>query len=313
MFLILGWEVAKEENKCKAFALSLTMLGIILDASGLLNGDIFVRNKEDRVEDLCTDIDSIIATGRCLRPLAANMRGKLQYASNQIFGRQALSTLAALSQHQFRSRSPFISVELREELVRFRVLLCSERPRHLALLGETRPIFVFSDGACEGEHFQNVTVGSILMDPADGTKEMFGVKVPEEVVSFWQSDRVGKEQTIGQAELLPAVLSRLIWRKKMMHRRIIFCLDNDSARACLIKGTSASSTSRILIGAMILAEVDFQSWTWYCRVPTASNPGDYPSRLKLDPCAENLFAKCISPPTAAAIVSLSTRGIFKDF
>jgi hypothetical protein len=83
MFLILGWEIAKEEHKCKAFAPSFTMLGIILDASGLLNGDILVRHKQDRVEDLCTDIDSIIATGRCLRPLAANMRGKLQYASNQ--------------------------------------------------------------------------------------------------------------------------------------------------------------------------------------------------------------------------------------
>ena len=188
----------------------------------------------------------------------------------------------------------------------------SNKPRHLSVLGERKPIFIFSDGACEGEAFSNVTVGAVMLDSVDGHKEMFGCSVPQEVVVFWKSDSITKEQTIAQAELLPAVLSRLVWRTRMIGRRIIFCLDNDGARLSLIKGSSPSRASRILINSMLIAEVDFPAWIWFTRVPTYSNPGDAPSRLVLEPCAANLFAKRISPPSERALCNLAIRGQFFD-
>lgn len=35
-------------------------------------------------------------------------------------------------------------------------------PRSLSVLGETRPVLIFSDGACEGEEFDTVSVGAFL-------------------------------------------------------------------------------------------------------------------------------------------------------
>jgi hypothetical protein len=236
----------------------------------------------------------------------------MHYAANQIFGRLAISTLATLTDHEYRSRSPFINADLRDALVRFRVLIMDNKPRHLSAAGERKPIFVFSDGACEGSNFEKVSVGAVMLDSLDGTKQMFGCLVPVVVTDFWKTDDPTKEQTIAQAELLPVVLARLIWRRRMRGRRIIFCIDNDGARLSLIKGTSSSRSSRILINAMLLSEVDFPAWIWYARVPTASNPGDAPSRLVLVPNESNLFAECIGPPSNATIEGLAVRGLFKD-
>jgi hypothetical protein len=312
MFLVLGWNLSLDPNKSKPFCKSFAMLGVIVSMEDLAKGDIFVYNKPERIQDIADEIDAVLSSGRCLRPQAASLRGRMQYASNQIFGRIAISTLSTLSEHEFRSRSPFVSSSLREALARFRVLLMSNKPRHFSALGERKPIFVFSDGACEGDGFSHVTIGAVMLDSLDGHKEMFGCQVPQEVVSLWKSDSLTKEQTIAQAEILPAVISRLVWRTRMIGRRIIFCLDNDGARLSLIKGSSASPSSRILINAMLVAEIDFPAWTWFTRVPTHSNPGDAPSRLVLQPCAENLFAKPIAPPSVRAVCNLAIRGQFYD-
>jgi hypothetical protein len=268
---------------------------------------------DELIIQLAEAIGKVLDSGKCMRPMAANLRGRMQYASNQIFGRVALSLLAELSQHQFHSSSPFISVELREALVWFRVLILTERPRTLSLLGERKPVFIFSDGACEGDRFNNVTVGAVLFDAANGTKEMFGCSICKEVVDFWKSDSPDKDQTIAQAEILPAILSRVIWRRYLLHRRVVFCLDNDSARLSLIKGTSASPSSRILIRSNLQAETVSMSFSWYARVPTHSNPGDGPSRLQLIPGPENLFATCVNAPPDDLIIQLAISGTLPAF
>jgi hypothetical protein len=313
LFLILGWELSSDESKSKPYSKEFNVLGVVLDMNSLAHGDIVVSNKQDRVQEISEAIGNVLDSGKCMRPMAANLRGRMQYASNQIFGRVALSLLAELSQHQFHSSSPFISVELREALVWFRVLILTERPRTLSLLGERKPVFIFSDGACEGDRFNNVTVGAVLFDAANGTKEMFGCSICKEVVDFWKSDSPDKDQTIAQAEILPAILSRVIWRRYLLHRRVVFCLDNDSARLSLIKGTSASPSSRILIRSNLQAETVSMSFSWYARVPTHSNPGDGPSRLQLIPGPENLFATCVNAPPDDLIIQLAISGTLPAF
>ena len=159
---------------------------------------------------------------------------------------------------------------------------------------------VFSDGACEGQEYEQVSVGAVIVDTLTDDRKMFGGRVPEELVRVWKSE--SKLQTIGQAELLPAVLARRVIGEAARHRIIFFYIDNDSARMALIKGSSDSRSSAKLVELMMREEMQVQTWTWYARVPTHSNPGDGPSRLRLLPHEENLFAKPADCPVISVAV-----------
>ncbi len=65
-----------------------------------------------------------------------------------------------------------------------------------------------------------------------------------------------------------------------MHRRVLFFIDNDSARFALIKQASPSVKSRELLWACSTVEARVLCLPWYARVPSASNIGDGPSRLE---------------------------------
>jgi len=75
------------------------------------------------------------------------------------------------------------------------------------------PVCIFTDGAVEGEQFDRVTIGAVFLDESAGVPRVFGCAVPSEVVRVWQES--GRRQVIGQAEILLALLSTLVWRHLM--------------------------------------------------------------------------------------------------
>jgi hypothetical protein len=131
-------------------------------------------------------------------------------------------------------------------------------------------------------------MGAVVVDTVTGMSRMFGGAVPPELVADWRSD--GRIQTIGQAELLPVLMCRLTFSELLRHRRVFYYIDNDSARMALIKGHSPSVSSYRIISAIAKLEVESQSWSWYSRIPSHSNPSDGPSRSRLVAAAENLFS-----------------------
>ena len=299
-FSILGWQLALEDKKCKPYDFEFAMLGVVCDCSGMPAGKIDVKNKPERVAGITEQIDGVLANSLLPKPLTSELKGKAQFASNQIFGRIANGPIHALNEHEFRSFSPLICDYLRDQLLLLKEILLTCPPRTLSVTGETRPLLVFSDGACEGEQFGKVTVGAVIFDTISKKAKMFGDTVPNDLVEVWKSE--GKIQTIGQAEILPVVLSRIAFEEEMRHRRVFYFIDNDSARMALIRGCSNSHSSMKLISVMIQLECKTQSWAWFARVPTHSNPGDGPSRLRLVPHPENLNAEVIQcPPISAAL------------
>ena len=108
-------------------------------------------------------------------------------------------------------------------------------PRSRSCSGQC-PVVIFTDGACEGDNFDIVTVGGILYDPPTGAPECFGMRVPEGTVRSWKSE--GKEQVIGQAELLPVYIAKCTWSSRVRGRRVLHFVDNDSAKFALIKNIS---------------------------------------------------------------------------
>ena len=140
-----------------------------------------------------------------------------------------------------------------------------------------KPAIVSSDGACEGVNFEDVTIGGVLIEEGGHRRSYFGFKVPRRLVSAWQAR--GNTQTIGQAVILPVLLAKSVWRKRLAGRRVPHSIGNESARIALVKGTSASPASAILLDAFWQLEAELVAASWFARVPSDSNVADPASRL----------------------------------
>jgi hypothetical protein len=141
-------------------------------------------------------------------------------------------------------------------------------------LGEQRPVVIITDGACEDDR---VSCGAVMIDGS--RKEFFGCHIHPELVARWRKG--DKMQFIGQAEIYPLVLARSTW--KFVDRRVLYFVDNDSARFAAIACYSPIRDSLDLLWQIALLDTDRHNISWYDRVPTLSNLSDAPSRLEFAP------------------------------
>jgi hypothetical protein len=56
-----------------------------------------------------------------------------------------------------------------------------------------------------------------------------------------------KKQLIAQAELLPAVLARWVWRDHLKEAKIIHVVDNEGAKFALAKGYSPGLECAVIV------------------------------------------------------------------
>jgi len=146
------------------------------------------------------------------------------------------------------------------------------------------PAVIFTDGACEGEGRNEVTIGGLIVDPTSGPMECFGLAVPPALVAVWKEG--GREQVIGQAEILPVFVAEATWGWRLRGRRVVHYVDNESAKFALIKGTSPQEVSSTILDAFWTLEAKLGTSSWFDRVRSESNPADAPSRLDFECCSQ---------------------------
>ena len=137
-----------------------------------------------------------------------------------------------------------------------------------------------------------------MFDKTDATIEYFHDHVSNFIVSEWKQS--GIRQVIGQAEIYPVVLAKRVWANRLLHRKLLVFIDNDSARLGLIKAASSSRPSRDLILLSVCADADSSTISWYARVPSVSNPADSVSRGDFA-WAEGLGAVRVSCPQPSSV------------
>ena len=109
------------------------------------------------------------------------------------------------------------------------------------------------------------------------------------------------DQLIAQAELLPVIAARIKWEALMKasgSRRVLYFLDNDSARFGLIKGYSPTQFSAWLLTEAWRQDEQSGAMSWFERVPSKSNCADGPSRLDFTRLSELLDGNVsrVDPP-----------------
>ena len=97
LFSILGWRLSEDtlidyHTMCK-------VLGVEFDMRMSGQGLAAVANTQDRVKELCEELDSVLTSGSLRRADGERLRGRLQFASGQLFGRSARNRMRTLSKH----------------------------------------------------------------------------------------------------------------------------------------------------------------------------------------------------------------------
>ena len=155
---LLGVTVA--EDKDASFSDKTDLLGVTLDLSDDIMGEVRVCNKPDRKKDLSQALDNIITSGK-INPLEIpTLFGRLQFAESQILGRAgglAMKTLRKLE--ALRCKSVDISDEQKLMFSFLKSRLNHSRPRSISTKPYSPPALVFTDGAYEPSGDSEDTVG----------------------------------------------------------------------------------------------------------------------------------------------------------
>ena len=214
-----------------------------------------------------------------LRRVARSVHGLLNFMNTFTTGHclklhcRAFSNLSAISE-----RPPLGATA---ELHRFVTETVQQmEPKRWKCTQLEKPWVIFTDGAFEDGV---ATIGAVVFPPR-GQPVVHGGRVPDELVRKWQSE--GGEQVIAQVELFAAVCVRHMYSASFFQRQTLWFIDNESARFCLIKGTSTSLSMLLLCSAFYSADLTNPTAAWIERVPSESNLADLPSRGLLKRAAE---------------------------
>ena len=115
----------------------------------------------------------------------------------------------------------------------------------------------------------------------DGTAaEYFSEVVPRDVLEELQ-ELAGSDHVITALELMAANAALQVWGRRCRYRRLFLAVDNEAARAALVKSASTAPALRKLVRLVLDQDAAFPNYRWVLRVPSSSNQADDPSRLDL--------------------------------
>ena len=307
---MLGWEVSRKPLKHFPFLPQFVSLGVLYDLSFLFRENVLVvDNKPGRVPAITTFVRGAIVKGRVTSLELDSLRGKLQYAESQTFGRlarYAFSPIQAACKGASRL-TVFITDEIRLGLELVCRALENSKPRRIPLQFPVNNILTFTDGACEGEQFSHVTAGASIVEPGPAGKWWFHIVVPAQLAESWR-DTGDKQRVIAEAELFPVLVCRAMLSVHPEMTLIVHYVDNDGVSDSLVKGTSAVSSLRDMLHEYALQELRFSLVSWIARVASASNPGDGPSRSSQ--VQQDGLDRGLDRSTEALVVAQSLTALF---
>ena len=285
---LLGWKLS--EDKSTEWDVSFEALGVLFEIDQTGSGVLKVRNTEKRRTELISLIKNYLISGSITQKEALQLRGRLQFAQAQFFGRLGRRCLHEITRHAYSGKTK-LSAIAQERLEEFGKFLSSAQPR---LVGQVscRTFMILTDAAFEKET-RTGGLGGILLTGSGSALSYFSVAISEQQAD---SLTVQEEQTIIY-EL--EMFGLLVGLKLLVGKTAAFAeacsqagatagtgvtcyIDNDAARHAFISGTSKKGVAGILIDEVNFLEYVHGILPWYARVASPANLADEPSRMKLD-------------------------------
>ena len=274
LFDLLGWKIAKAGGKAMPFSEKLDCLGVSIDLTDFSSGVIRVSNTEDRKKEIIGNIETHLLSRQMTSMDAQKLRGRMQFAENQIFGRQSRKCLKAVSEHLNTGRS-MMDYELCNILKKFSDYLSEGRPREVRLFTHETWL-IFTDASYEKEREAPVGIGCVLVNPS-GAPVRFIQETPD--ISLLTLLGHGEKGTIiFEAEMFALLLALRKWKNHFSGRQLVAYVDNDAVRCAVASSSGHTGIAGQMVDEINKIEENVGALMWIARVPTRSNISDDPSR-----------------------------------
>eukprot|EP00435_Cladocopium_sp_Y103_P026152 s3258_g6.t1 len=273
LFKLLGWMFAEEGDKCMPFGDVCEALGVVFDLKDSFRGFAAICNTEARVRELCADLQVVIEAGTLTCKEAQRLRGRMQFADAQLFGRTGKRCLRVLGDFAENRRRRLLPKDMLF-LKLFMQLLRSNSPREVRALGRNNTV-IFTDACYERDsEAWPCGIGGVLCDV--DVVQFFSLEVGSE-----ERKALGelyKKQIIFEAKTLSAVVAFVLWKDLFANKRCLLFVDNEGTKFSLLKGMSENGIVDQLAELFAEYEILIHSFVWLARVPSKSNIADPPSR-----------------------------------
>ncbi len=174
-----------------------------------------MKNTESRVQELVADLKQIMEQKSFSAKQAQRIRGKMQLADSQVFGKTSLRCLAVPSDFtiglkRYLDKKDIFFLDL------FMSFLMTGTPR-LLLPGDDGNVLIFTDACYERESRTWVCgIGGVLVDPTSKSRRFFSLELDEKQRFLLGEQH--KKQIIFEAETLASVVAVLLWQKVLGNR-----------------------------------------------------------------------------------------------
>ena len=273
-FQLFGWRVS--EDKLLAYSGCCKALGVLIDMRQAAFGVVKFTNTESRIAELLLALERAISSKNLIPKECERLKGRLQFASGQLFGRRARSCLKILGQHA-RQRSPALSKEAVRACKHLHDLFLGAAPREIrGALGDVLHCYV--DASFE-PNMGYSGVGGCLFSGSGTALAWFGCEMDQEVLDLiLRSEAREKKTAIYELECLAVAIALDVFSSHLSHRNIVLFTDNEGVHGTLVRCWSDNRIGDGLARMVCASEERLRAMLWYERVPSHSNPADRPSR-----------------------------------
>ena len=288
-FKLVGWAFAAEGPKAPEFAELFTALGVTINVGRLHEGLVTLGNTESRREELLKCLSNVLASKKLTKAEALRLRGRLQFAAGNVFGRVAKSALAAVSAHAYDGGSSTLNSQTFLALALHKKFLEIGRPREL------RPTcnvswYIQTDACYDPDDTQIFAgVGGVLFTPEGKPVQFFSQRLSEQMIADLNPG--SRKTAIFECEFLALFCAMLIWGSSVSSAVVVYT-DNNAVRDAMISCHTTNTVAKKILIATLSLESELQLAPWYARVPTDSNTADNPSRLTTSPLLKMGAKQC---------------------
>lgn len=273
MFCLLGWKLSSD--KLIDYSTMCKVLGVEFDLTMSGSGLSAVSNTAERVRELSGLLGEIIATKTLKRADGERLRGRLQFASGQLFGRKARNNLRLLSKHIASGRHA-LDESASNALEELRDQLLANAPRII-----TGPmsdhIHIYVDASFDLDGYTGV--GGVMYSSTGAVLGFFSEQVPRSfLLSVMETDQ---HTMIQELEMLALLIAIELWCKSSRGHRVVAFTDSESVRGSFLKTWSGNEPSNKFLKRIFLQEEEHSCHIWLERVPSQSNPSDELSRRQV--------------------------------
>ena len=277
---LLGWVFAQDGPKAPPFAADARVLGVQINVEHMDKGEIKIDNTAARRAELAEVIRHVLNEAHLPRMEALRLRGRMQFASGQLFGRIAKRTLAIVTQHAYSAESAKLSPEAMASMQRFLAMIESDKPR-LISKSSSRTWLVFTDASHEPDSDRPLGgIGAVLVDECGVKRRFFSEEVPQSLME--QINVTRRKTLIFECEFLAIFMALYSWRDTLRGCKVLMYTDNDAVRDCVISCNTTSVNAVPILDACLEIESRLSLNLWIARVPTEANVADDPSRFSND-------------------------------